>query len=152
VIVMDLHQWDVQKHHSNSLRKRPRDVEYTATEASRNGRAQGSHLESRDPFGDSWKRRNISQPSAGIWDSKAQTSLWLAQQNNLAPIASMNREEASQSSRTTESEQVFTRDEILNPVLGWPRGPGDLDRPQSQERRITSAGELLAATNTSKSL
>ncbi len=131
VVVMDVRQWDVHQLNSSAHRTHPRDVETPSTETFPQGSRRSSYLEEREEReAPEWKRRvkTIQHQAGPEWETSVQTSLWLAQQNNLAPIASMSREETGQSSQTFESEPAFLRDEILHPAPNWSRDNDGLDK------------------------
>ncbi len=137
VAVMDMRQWDMHQFNPSAHRKRPRDVDSTSTEALPAVNQCSNHLRERDPLDEhEWKRRpHSSQPHASVWDTSVQTSLWLAQQNSLAPIASMSRDN-SQSCLANESEQVFSRDdESLNLASNWARRVEESEMAHDQEGR-----------------
>jgi len=138
VAVMDMRQWDVHQFDPRAHHKRPRDVETTSAEAFTVVNGYSNRLEERDPLDEpEWKRRrHSSQPNASVWDTNVQTSLWLAQQNSLAPIASMSREDDRQSCQANESEQACSRDdESLNRAPNWSRRVEDIETAHGQEGR-----------------
>lgn len=146
---MDTRQWDIHQLNLNAQRKRSRDTDSMSAEAIPAINGYSSHITEHESLGEpEWKRRrNLSQHSAGIWENNVQTSLWLAQQNNLAPMNSMVREERSQSSQTIESERARSRDESLNQVPIWSRRPDEAETGYGREGRGLSARESPVATN-----
>jgi hypothetical protein len=137
--VMDMRQWDVHQFNPSAPHKRPRDVDSTPTEAFTAVNGYNNELRERDPLEEpEWKRRrHSSQPNASVWDTNVQTSLWLAQQNSLAPIASMSSEENSQSCQANESEHAFTRDDgPLSRAPIWSHRVEEIEMAHSQGRGL----------------
>jgi hypothetical protein len=150
VVVMDVRQWDVHQFNPSASHKRPRDVDSMSTEALTAVNGYNNQLRECDPpEGPEWKRqRHSSQPNASVWDTSVQTSLWLAQQNNLAPIASMSREENSQSCQTHESEQAFSRDNgSLSRAPVWSRRVDEIETAPGQEGRGLGVRECSRLAN-----
>jgi hypothetical protein len=150
---MDMRQWDVDQFNSSAHHKRLRDVDSTSTEASTAVKGYNNQLRERDPLEEpEWKRRrHSSQPNASVWDTSVQTSLWLAQQNSLAPIASMSGEENIQSCQANESEQAFSRDGgSLGRVPIWSRRVEETETAHGQEERGLEAREFSRSANPSE--
>src|SRR5450432_3544105 len=114
-VVMDNRQWDNHQLNSSAQRKRSQDAMNMSAEAipTINGY---SHIDERETVEDpEWKRRrHASQHIANNWEAQIQTNWWLAQQNNLTPVAAMHREDRIQSSQASESEPAFSRDGSVN--------------------------------------
>jgi hypothetical protein len=148
---MDAGHWDVHHLHSGSLRKRPRDVDSTPTQVSVAGRGHSNHLGGHDPLVESdWKRRrNTSQPNTSTWETSVQTSLWLAQQNNISPRASVDREDIDPR-RRIEFQQASSTDELLNPMPNWSRRSEGINGPQGQEAQGSYSQEPVATGNSCK--
>jgi hypothetical protein len=154
VAVMDMRQWDVLQFDPRAHHKRPRDVETTSAEAFTVVNGYSNRLEERDPLDEpEWKRRrHSSQPNADVWDTSVQTSLWLAQQNSLVPIASMSREDDRQSCQANESEQACSRDdESLNRAPNWSRRVEDIETAHGQEGRGLGTRGLSRPANANAS-
>ena len=150
--MMDMRQWDVHQFNPSASHKRPRDVDSTSTEAFTAADGYNNQLRECDPLEEpEWKRqRHSSQPNASVWDTSVQTSLWLAQQNNLAPNASMSREENSQSCQANESEQTFTRDDgSLSQRPLWSRVE-EIETAHGQEGQRLGAREFSRLANPSE--
>jgi hypothetical protein len=153
VAVMDMRQWDVHQFNPSAHHKRPRDVDSTSTEAFPAVSGYSNDLRERDPFDEhEWKRRrHSSQPNASVWDTSVQTSLWLAQQNSLAPIASMSREDNGQSSQANESEQAFSKDDgPLTRASTWSRRVEETETAHGQEERGVGATDFSRSANPSE--
>lgn len=148
---MDAGHWDVHHLHSGSLRKRPRDVDSAPTQASVAGSGHSNQLGGHDPPESDWKRRrNTSQPNTSTWETSVQTSLWLAQQNNISPRASVDREDIDHSRRRIGFQQASSTDELLNPMSNWSRRPQGINGPQSQEAQGSYSQEPVATGNSCK--
>ena len=153
VVVMDMGQWDVHQFNPSASHKRPWDVESTPTEAFTAINGYSNQLREHDPLEEpEWKRRRHSpQPNASVWDTSVQTSLWLAQQNNLAPIASMSREENSQSCQANESEQTFSRDDgSLSRAPIWSRRIEETETAHGHEGRGREGRDFSRSANPSE--
>jgi hypothetical protein len=134
---MDKHQWEALQLNAQNDRKRPWNPAFTAAEVDRVG--SGLSIDQEDYELAEWKRRRpTSQIQGGNgWDTKVQTSLWLAQQNILTPAASMSREEENNHSfRTKESGQSYSGEDVLGPSSGqaWTE-----DRNLSDEQNFHAA-------------
>jgi hypothetical protein len=150
---METRHWDVHQFNPSAHHKRPRDVETISTEACTTVNEYSNHLREREtPDEHEWKRqRHSSQPNASIWDTSVQTSLWLAQQNSLAPTASMSREDERQSCQANESEQSISRDdESLNRASSWACGGGYIETAHGQEGRGLGTQNLSSLANASE--
>lgn len=150
---MDMPQWDVHQFNPSAHHKRPWDVDSTPTEALTVVNGYNNRLLDRDPLEEpEWKRRrHSSQPNASVWDTSVQTSLWLAQQNTLAPIASMSSEENSQSCQANESEQAFSRDDgSLSRAPIWSRRVEEIETAHGQEGLGLGAREFSRSANPSE--
>lgn len=145
---MDTRQWDVRQFDSSAHCKRSRDVEPAPTEAFTAVNGYRNHLGERgEPLDEpDWKRRrHSSQSNASVWDTSIQTSLWLAQQNSLAPIASTSREENRQTCPINESEQIYSRDDLLlNQAPNWSRHPEKTETAHRQAGRGLGARDSIS--------
>lgn len=151
--VMDMREWHADQFNPSAHQKRPRDVEITSTAAFTAVNGYSPDLRERDPLDEQkWKRRrHSSQPNASVWDTNVQTSLWLAQQNNLAPIASMSREDDRQPCQANESEQAFSRDtESLTRAPNWSRRVEEIETAHSPEGRGLATREFSSSANASE--
>lgn len=149
---MDAGHWDVHHFHSGSLRKRPRDVDSAPTQASVAGIGHNNHLGGHDPLVESdWKRRrNTSKASTSTWETSVQTSLWLAQQNNILPRASVDREDIDHSRRRIGFQQVSSTDELSSPMPDWSRHTEGINGPQSLEARGSYSQDPVATGSSCK--
>jgi hypothetical protein len=77
----------------------------------------------------------MSQASPlGSWDTKAQTNLWLAQQNNMMPTTPVERVDHDGAYQRSRFGHDSFGERLQKPVMNWGCPPGERERPVSLEQ------------------